>query len=104
MGDKISDTNEIYVNAVLLPDFSHLTPEQIANSPELQVESNEVDFGSMGDKEKVTQTLVLSNVGKSPLHFKQVQVFNKAKSRPRVLLITDDPKHSKEVININVQP
>ena len=134
VGDKISDTNEIYVNAVLLPDFSHLTPEQIANSPELQVESNEVDFGSMGDKEKLTQTLVLSNVGKSPLHFKQVQVFNKAvtvslgnrilkpgkstklkvsviarylkkaKSRPRVLLITDDPKHSKEVININVQP
>ena len=28
----------------------------------------------------------------------------KSKSRPRVLLITDDPKHSKEVINIKVQP
>lgn len=134
VGDKISDTNEIYVNSVLLPDFSHLTDEQIANSPELQVESDEVDLGSMGQKEKLSKTLLLHNGGKSPLHFKQVQVFNKAvsvslgnrilkpgkstklkvtviakylrkaKSRPRVLLITDDPKHSKEVININVQP
>ncbi|MGN0234100.1 MAG: DUF1573 domain-containing protein [Bacteroidaceae bacterium] len=134
VGDKISDTNEIYVNSVLLPDFSHMSAEQIANSPELQVESNEVDLGSIGQKEKLTKTLILYNSGRSPLHFKQVQVFNKAvsvslgnrilkpgkstklkvtviakylkkaKSRPRVLLITDDPKHSKEIININVQP
>lgn len=134
VGDKVSDANEIYVNAVLLPDFSHLTEEQRANAPELQVETNEVDFGKMGQREKASQTIVLHNVGKSPLRFKQVQVFNKAvsvslgnrvlkpgkstklkvtvlskylrkaKSRPRVLLITDDPKHSKEVINIKVQP
>ena len=122
------------MNAVLLPDFSHLTEEQRANAPELQVETNEVNFGKMGQREKASQTIVLHNVGKSPLRFKQVQVFNKAvsvslgnrvlkpgkstklkvtvlskylrkaKSRPRVLLITDDPKHSKEVINIKVQP
>lgn len=134
VGDKVSDANEIYVNAVLLPDFSHLTEEQKANAPELQVESDEIDLGQIGQKEKVSQSIVLQNVGKSPLRFKQVQVFNKAvsvslgnrvlkpgkstklkvtvyarylkkaKSRPRVLLITDDPKHSKEVINIKVQP
>ncbi len=134
VGDKVSDTNEIYVNAVLLPDFSHLTEEQKANAPDLRIETNEIDLGQVGQREKVSQTIVLHNVGKSPLHFRQVQVFNKAvsvslgnrvlrpgkstklkvtiharyldkaKSRPRVLLITDDPKHSKEVIHIKVQP
>ena len=134
MGDKVSETNEIYVNAVLLPDFSRLTEQQKNNPPELQIETNEIDLGQMGMKEKLSQTIVLRNVGKSPLRFRQVQVFSKAgsvslgnrilkpgkstklkvtvlarylkkaKSRPRVLLITDDPKHSKEVINIKVQP
>ena len=134
MGDKVSETNEIFVNAVLLPDFSRLTEQQKNNPPELQIETNEIDLGQMGMKEKLSQTIVLRNVGKSPLRFRQVQVFSKAvsvslgnrilkpgkstklkvtvlarylkkaKSRPRVLLITDDPKHSKEVINIKVQP
>ena len=134
VGDKVSEANEIYVNAVLLPDFSHLTEEQKANAPELHVDTNEVNLGQTGQREKMSQTIVLQNTGKSPLRFKQVQVFSKAvsvslgnrilkpgkstklkvtvlarylrksKSRPRVLLITDDPKHSKEVINIKVQP
>ena len=134
VGDKVSETNEIFVNAVLLPDFSRLTEQQKNNPPELQIETNEIDLGQMGMKEKLSQTIVLRNVGKSPLRFRQVQVFSKAvsvslgnrilkpgkstklkvtvlarylkkaKSRPRVLLITDDPKHSKEVINIKVQP
>ena len=134
VGDKVSETNEIFVNAVLLPDFSRLTEQQKNNPPELQIETNEINLGQMGMKEKLSQTIVLRNVGKSPLRFRQVQVFSKAvsvslgnrilkpgkstklkvtvlarylkksKSRPRVLLITDDPKHSKEVINIKVQP
>lgn len=134
VGDKIGEANEITVNAVLLPDFSHLTEEQRAHAPVLRVESNEMDFGAMGQKEKMTQTILLHNDGETPLRFKQVQVFDKAisvslgnrilkpgkstklkvtviakylrkaENRPRVLLITDDPKHSKEVINIKVHP
>ena len=134
VGDKVGDANEIFVNAVLLPDFSHMTEGQKSRAPRFSIESDELDFGEMGTKDKMTQTVVLRNEGQSPLHFSQVQVFNraitvslgnrvlkpgkstklkvtviakylqKAKSRPRVLLITDDPEHSKEVINIKVRP
>ncbi len=90
-------------------------------------------MGSLGGKPKKTAVLTLRNEGKSPLHIHQVQVFNKgvsvslgnrtlkpgkttklkvtvtaqelssAKARPRVLLISDDPAHAKEVINIEVE-
>ena len=76
VGDKVSETNEIFVNAVLLPDFSRLTEQQKNNPPELQIETNEIDLGQMGMKEKLSQTIVLRNVGKSRLRFRQVQVFS----------------------------
>ena len=47
VGDKVSETNEIFVNAVLLPDFSRLTEQQKNNPPELQIETNE-DRKSVG--------------------------------------------------------
>lgn len=134
MGDKISDANEIQVSAILLPDFSKMTAEEKENAPELDIAESALDFGSMKGKSKATQTILVSNKGKSKLLFEQVQVFNKAvsvslsnrvlkpgasaklkisvtpkylkreKGRPRVLLITNDPLHAKSVINIDVQP
>ena len=132
MGDKVSEENEIVVSAVLLPDFSNLTADQIGQAPELTLSEEELDFGSMGDKRKLTRKLVITNTGKSTLNIRQVQVFNrslsvslgnrslapgkstklkvtvnakymkKAKARPRVLLISDDPKHPKTIVNVHV--
>ena len=134
LGDKVSEANEILVSAVLLPDFSGLTEAQLAVAPELFVPEPVMDFGSLGGKQKLTKTTRLLNMGKSDLHIKQVQVFNKAvtvsigskvlkpgkstkvkitlwakylssaKSTPRVLLITDDPKHPKEIISVEATP
>ena len=133
MGDKIGDANEILVSAVLLPDFSQLTESDLANAPKMVLSEHHLDMGSLGEKPKKTAVLTLRNEGKSPLHIHQVQVFNKgvsvslgnrtlkpgkttklkvtvtaqelssAKARPRVLLISDDPAHAKEVINIEVE-
>ena len=132
MGDKVSEENEIVVSAVLLPDFSQLTAEQLAQAPELTLSAQELDMGSMGDKRKLTRKIVVTNTGKSTLNIRQVQVFNralsvslgnrslapgkstklkvtvnarllkKAKARPRVLLISDDPKNAKAIINVQV--
>lgn len=132
MGDKVSEENEIVVSAVLLPDFSNLTADQLDQAPELTLSEEELDFGSMGDKRKLTRKLVITNTGKSTLNIRQVQVFNrslsvslgnrtlapgkstklkvtvnakhmkKAKARPRVLLISDDPKHPKTIVNVHV--
>ena len=133
MGDKISEDNEIQISAILLPDFSKMTAEEKENAPELYIAESSLDFGSMEGKSKATQTIVVSNRGKSNLIFEQVQVFNKAvsvnlgnrvlkpgastklkvsltpkylkreKGRPRVLLITNDPLQPKIVINIDVK-
>lgn len=132
MGDKVSEENEIVVSAVLLPDFSNLTADKIENAPELTLSEEEMDMGSMGKKRKLSKKIIVTNTGKSTLNIQKVQVFNrslsvslsnkklepgksaklkvtvsaeqlkKAKARPRVLLISDDPKNAKKVINVHV--
>ena len=133
MGDKIGEANEILISAVLLPDFSQMGDDQKEKAPKLVVSEHNVDMGSLGPKQKKTVVVTLRNEGLSPLHIRQVQVFNKAisvslsnrtlqpgkssklkitalaqylksgKNRPRVLLISDDPEHAKEIINIEVE-
>ena len=134
MGDKISDANEIQVSAVLLPDFSQMTPEEMENAPQLDLAESKVSFGPWARKSRQTHTILVFNKGKSDLRFEQVQVFNDAvsvslgnrvlkpgagtklrvsvtrkylkrsKARPRVLLITNDPTQPKAVVNIEVEP
>ncbi len=132
-GDKVSETNEILVSAVLLPDFSGLTEEQLAKAPKVVFSCEELDFGDLNGKSKMTKMLTITNEGQEPLDIRSVQVFNqaisvsldkrtvqpgktatmkvtvsakylkKAKNRPRVLLITNDPQQAKSVINVNVK-
>lgn len=134
MGDKISDDNEIHISAILLPDFSKMTEQEKENAPSLNIPETSVDLGSLAKKPKVAHTIVVTNSGKSDLRFEQVQVFNKAvsvsvgnrilkpgestkmklvvtqkylkreKGQLKVLLITNDPKQPKTVINIDVKP
>lgn len=133
LGDKVSEANEILVSAVLLPDFSKLTREQLEHAPQLSLSTADVNMGPLGKKKKITQTVIVTNTGKSTLNIQQVQVFNKAltvalgnrtlapgkstklkisvvasylkkaKSRPRVLLVSDDPDTSLQIINVNIQ-
>lgn len=134
LGDKVGESNEVQVSAVLLPDFSRLTEEQMQNAPVMSLSEKDIDFGSLAGKPKLSRKIIITNNGKTDLHIQQVQVFNKAvtvsvgnrvlkpgkstkmtvsvlanylhkaKGRPRVLIISDDPNHPKEVININIQP
>lgn len=132
LGDKISEVNEVLVSAILLPGFSHLSPSDLAEAPELAVSESSIDFGAMNGKKTLTRTILLTNTGKKDLNIKQVQVFNraisvsiadriirpgkstklkvsvsaryleKAKGRKRVLLITDAPNQAKQFINVEI--
>ena len=134
MGDKISDANEIEISAVLLPDFSKMTAVEMENAPKLEISESALTFGPLAGKSKESHTILVYNKGKSDLRFEQVQVFNeavsvslgnrvlkpgastkmkinvtpkylkRAKSRPRVLLITNDPLQPKTIINIEIKP
>ncbi|MCF0196703.1 MAG: DUF1573 domain-containing protein [Bacteroidaceae bacterium] len=133
MGDKVGHANEIAVSAVLLPDFSSLSRTDMANAPELYVPEPVVDLSGIQDKTKLSANVMLLNMGKSPLHFQQVQVFGKAlsislpnstlnpgkstklkvtvtrkaleteKMIPRILLITNDPAHPKQIIEVKTK-
>ncbi|MBQ7442741.1 MAG: DUF1573 domain-containing protein [Bacteroidaceae bacterium] len=132
MGDKVSAANEISVSALLLPDFSGMSIDDAHNAPQLTLSADSLDFSPLADKTKATQTLLLTNAGRRPLNIRSVQVYGKvlgvslsnrvvapgaqvklkvsvnrkfeklSKSRPRVLLISDDPQRPKTVINVKL--
>lgn len=134
LGDKVGEANEILISAVLLPDFSTLTSYDIAKAPVMNVSETDIDLGSMGRKKTLSHSIVITNNGQTTLNIQQVQVFNraisvslsnrtllpgksarmkvtvtaaqlkKAKNRPRILLVSNDPHHAVETINITVKP
>lgn len=130
-GDRVNDGNDIYVSATLLPELDY-SPSQLANAPEAHLDSTTIHLGPFGKKDKLKAELRLTNTGKSPLSIQALQVYNPGLSvsfgrrtlkpgqsdklkitvranelqnrrRRRVLLITNDPKQPKIVIDIIVK-
>lgn len=131
-GDKVSAEKELPVSVVLLPAFTELTETDLANAPQIKLSTEDVDI-SFGGKSKRSETILIENIGRSELSINSLQMFtnglsvtlNKSKlqpgeqaklkitaeakalrrvrTKPRVLMITNDPMKSKIVININTK-
>ena len=131
-GDKVTAENEIGVSAVLLPSFADMTATQLQNAPIIQLSATQVDF-DFGTKSKMKQTILITNNGRTPLSISSLQMFTQGlkvtldrrelqpgettklkvtgyrkqlkgvRTKPRVLMITNDPNKPKVVININVK-
>lgn len=129
LGEKVSDDNELTVSAVLLPGFTTDGADR-AFAPKAVLSANNIDIDFAG-KTKRSGEITISNSGKSALKISSLQMFTsgmkvtlgkseigvgeqtklkvtcekeslqKARSKPRVLMITNDPDMSKVVININ---
>lgn len=132
MGDKVGEENAIPVSAVLLPDFSRLSQQELQNPPVIELSSTELTFPALGEREKKAQTVIIKNTGKRNLEITDLQVFNsvlgvhlkkhvlkpgastklkitafgknlkRVKGTPRVLMITNDPNCPKVIIKVNV--
>lgn len=130
-GDKVSAEKEIAVSTVLLPDFDHLTPSQIADAPKLRLSAGSIELGRFDGKAKKRGEVEITNEGRSVLKINSLQMFSNAlevslnkteiapgekaklkvtasaegmkaaRVKPRVLMITNDPENTKVVININ---
>lgn len=61
------------VSATIEEDFSHLTPEQLANAPAAKFSESTVDLGEMKQGEKREHTFTLLNEGKSELIIRNVR-------------------------------
>lgn len=129
-GDRVSPEKEITVSAVLLPSFSQLTPQQMATAPRLILSADTIQMGAFGSRSKLKSEITLTNEGQSTLHIQSLQMFTvgvgvklkksqiapgesvkmkitavarqlrKARTLPRILLITNDPQRPKVVLPI----
>ena len=132
-GDKVSQDRAIEVATVLLPDMKQFEKTNKALAPVLNMSETDVDFTDFGGKPKKSATVTLTNEGQSPLKISSLQLFTaglkvtlskseiapgqsthlkitgtaaelqKLRTRPRILMITNDPDHAKVVVNIKLK-
>lgn len=133
-GDRVSAEKEISVSAVLLPNFETLTDAQRLNAPRAELSTDTLDFGSFNGRKSVKGEVLIHNTGRSELKIRSLQMFTSGievslnrtsiqpgetaklkvkaiasrlryvRTKPRVLIITNDPERPKVVINIQVNP
>ncbi|MBQ8097352.1 MAG: DUF1573 domain-containing protein [Prevotella sp.] len=129
LGEKISSETEIPVSVVLLPDMSQFEGQNREQAPKLHLSAQSLNL----DRHHKQGTIILTNKGQSKLCITSLQMFTggvkvklakqelqpgestklrvtiipeqirKARSKPRVLMITNDPENAKVVITINVE-
>jgi len=128
LGDKVRHDHEIGVSAVLLPSFDGVADLQ--HAPQLQLSEEAVDIHFDG-KSKKKAVIDITNSGHSTLDITSLQLFTiglkvslnkrklqpgetaklkitairddfkRARTRPRILMITNDPTRPKVIITIN---
>lgn len=133
LGDKVSAEKEITISTVLLPGFESMTAEQRAKAPKMRLSAGSLEMGSFEGKDKKKGEIEITNEGHSVLNIRSIQMFtigmqvslNKteiapgetaklkvtalakeiksARSKPRILMITNDPENTKVIVNINIQ-
>jgi hypothetical protein len=131
-GDKATKDNLIGVSTVLLPSFAKMSATQKMYAPKMYLSSERVDIVFDG-KSKRKAEIQISNTGSTPLKITSLQMFTdglkislgkstlqagestklkitaqrnqllKARTKPRILMITNDPDKSKVVITINAK-
>lgn len=130
IGEKISGDNEFEVSAVLLPNFAGITDVQKRYGPKMSLSADSLDFIFDG-KQKKSGFITITNSGRTDLKISSLQMFTaglkvtlgkrelkpgestklkitamrdelkKQRTKPRVLMITNDPDMAKVVIRIN---
>jgi hypothetical protein len=128
-GEK-NTQDRLSVSANIEEDFSHLTPEELANAPRIEFETTEYDFGTIKQKESKSFNYNFKNTGKSDLVIRKIKAscgctatspekdvikpgesshikvtFNstgkRGKQRKTVTVITNDPKVSTSRLTIS---
>lgn len=132
-GDKVSADKEIAISAVLLPGFASMTDYQRRNAPNMKLSTTSLNLGAFDGKKKLRGEIDITNTGKSRLDITAIQMYTvgiqvemdkvkimpgetvkmkisvvakdlkTTKSKPRVLMITNDPNHAKVIIDILVK-
>lgn len=133
LGERVSAETEIPISVVLLPDLSSYTGVNYDQAPRLYLSADSVNLGIIDGKNLNKATITIGNTGKSVLDISSLQLFTRgmtvtldkrklrpeetakmkltidrdklltARSKPRVLMITNDPNSPKVAIKIIVK-
>ncbi len=131
-GDKVSQEREISVSAVLLPSFVGVSNAQLQYAPKMELSKENVDI-VFDKKKKKSDVITITNKGRTELEISSLQLFTiglrvsldksrlnpgestklkitaireelkQARTRPRILMITNDPRKPKITINIRAK-
>jgi len=133
LGERINSDTEIPVSVVLLPDMSSYVGSNHNQAPQLYLSADSVKLGFVNGKKVKKTVITVGNMGKSVLNITSLQLSTRginvtldkrqmepqetatmkltidrdkllsSKHRPRILMITNDPKRPKVSINIKVE-
>ena len=133
LGERVSPETEIPVSVVLLPDMSSYEGTDYGSIPHLELSADSVTLGAIGGKMSRKAVITVRNTGQGLLDISSLQLFTrgmtvtldkrqlrpqetakmkltidrdrllKSRSRPRILMITNDPERPKTVIKIGVK-
>lgn len=128
--DKVNKDKEVTVSTVLLPPVIAADDVKRAYAPHMVMSSKTLNMTELQNKSKAKDEIEISNDGKAVLEISKVQLFTaglqvqlgkqrlepgestrlkvtaigkelkKVRTRPRILMITNDPNNQKVVINI----
>ena len=131
-GDKVDANKMIDVSAVLLPGFNNLTDAQRLLAPDMQISDTILHLGAFDGKKKLNGEIEIKNNGKSTLEIQSLQMYTtglmvsldkskiepgedaklkitavakqlrNVKTKPRVLMITNDPDMPKVIIEVEI--
>ena len=131
--DKVAPEKEMHIEAILIPATGEISEQRLAYMPKLRISSTVLDLGEFEGKKKKKGTIVIENLGRTDLEISSLQMFTDGltvdltesviqpgssaklrvtadkkamkgvKRQPRILMITNDPRASKVVIDVNVK-
>lgn len=128
--DKVSEDKEISVSAILLPPSVAKDDVSRPYAAKLEMSATEIDMTALAKKSKAKDEITITNTGRSDLEISKLQLFTiglqvqlgksrlepgestklkvsatakdlkKVRTRPRILMITNDPDNQKVVITV----
>ncbi len=132
LGEKVSESSEMPVSVVLLPNFDGQTAANRKFAPRMVLSEDTLNIDFEG-KSRKKAVVTIANKGRTDLNISSLQMFTvglrmtlgkqvikpgettelkitayrdelkRARTKPRVLMITNDPDHPKVVISINAR-
>ena len=133
LGEKVIKETEMPVSIVLLPDLAKFDGKSRQLAPRMELSDSVIVLGMVNGKKRKKAELVITNHGRIDLDISSLQMFTagiqltldkrclmpgeqtklkvtasleqlkKARSKPRILMITNDPDHCKVVIPIIIK-